>query len=51
MYDIVIYRITEYLWRWEIRCAGSLLRSGTARSDMDAERDARVVVIGAKLSS
>ena len=51
MYEIAIYPITEDLWRWEIRCAGSLLRCGTTRSNAAAERDAREVAIGAKLSS
>ena len=34
MCEIVIYPITENLWRWEIRRGGSLFRCGTARSDV-----------------
>jgi hypothetical protein len=37
MYELSVYAITTYLWRWEIRCAGVLLRCGTAPTQVAAE--------------
>ena len=45
MYQILIYRITANLWRWEIRLGGSLLRCGTARSEVAAKGDANEELI------
>ena len=39
MYELSVYAITPYLWRWEIRCGGALLRCGTAPTRVAAERD------------
>jgi hypothetical protein len=36
-YQIVIYPIAAYLWRWEIRSGGVLLHCGTARTESAAE--------------
>jgi hypothetical protein len=44
MYEIQIYQIVEELWRWEIRCDGTLLCCGTAHSEADAENEAREVI-------
>jgi hypothetical protein len=44
MYEILIYPITESLWRWEIREGGALLRCGTARSKAAAQIGANEVV-------
>ena len=44
MYQVFVYAITANLWRWEIRCAGTLLRCGTAPTRVAAERDASEVV-------
>lgn len=30
MYQVLIYAITANLWRWELRCGGTLVRCGTA---------------------
>jgi hypothetical protein len=38
MYQMSVYPITPYLWRWEIRCGGALLRCGTATTRGAAER-------------
>ena len=38
MYQISIYSITPYLLRWDIRCGGRLLRSGTATIQSAAEK-------------
>jgi len=37
MYALSVYAITPYLWRWEIRCGGALLRCGTAPTRVTAE--------------
>ena len=42
MYEIVIYPISENLWRWEIRCGGALLRCGAAHTERDAKREVLV---------
>jgi hypothetical protein len=34
---VSVYTITPYLWRWEIRCGGGLLRCGTAPTRVAAE--------------
>jgi hypothetical protein len=44
VFQISIYRITPILWRWEIRCAGALLRCGTASTRIAAERHADEIV-------
>jgi hypothetical protein len=44
MYEIQIYQIVEKLWRWEIRCGGSLVFCGTAHTEADAENEAREVI-------
>jgi hypothetical protein len=44
MYQISIYSITPYLWRWEIRCGGALLRCGTAHTRVAAEKDVNEVI-------
>lgn len=44
MYELTIYAITLKLWRWEIRCGGTLLRCGTAATKAAAERDVYEVV-------
>ncbi len=44
MYQIQIYPITGSLWRWEIRCEGSLLCCGTARTRHEAEIQARELI-------
>jgi hypothetical protein len=44
MYEILIYRITTNLWRWEVRCGGALLRCGTAHTKQGAESDVRELV-------
>jgi hypothetical protein len=42
MYQFLVYPLTAYLWRWEIRRGGALLRCGTAptrgAADMNAAR-------------
>ena len=43
MREILIYPITEILWRWEIRRGHALLRSGTARSQAAAQIEANDV--------
>ena len=37
--QISIYRMTDDLWRWEVRWGQTLLRCGTARSRVAAESD------------
>jgi hypothetical protein len=37
MYELSFYPIAMYLWRWEIRCGGALLRCGTAPTRVAAE--------------
>jgi hypothetical protein len=44
MYVLSVYTITAYLWRWEIRCGGGLLRCGTARSKAAAETAVRAAI-------
>jgi len=44
VYQVLIYSITAYLWRWEIRCSGALLRGGTAPTRVAAETAANEVV-------
>ncbi len=44
MCQVSVYPITAHLWRWEIRCAGALLRCGTAPTQVAAEADAYGVV-------
>jgi hypothetical protein len=44
MYQISVYPITPFLWRWEVRCGGALLRCGTASTRTLAERDINNVV-------
>ena len=39
MYELSVYAITPYLWRWEVRCGGALLPCGTAPNLVAAERD------------
>jgi hypothetical protein len=41
MYETSIFAITSYLWRWEIRCGGALLRCGTAPTQAAAEMEAK----------
>ena len=43
MYQVLVYAITNNLWRWEIRCGGALLRCGTAPTRVTAETDANAV--------
>ena len=42
--SVFVYVVIPYLWRWEIRRGGALLRCGTARSKVAAEADALVAV-------
>ena len=44
MYQVLVYPITANLWRWEIRCCGSLLRCGTAPTRAAAETAANHLV-------
>jgi hypothetical protein len=44
MYQILVYPITDNLWRWEIRCGGALLCCGTAPTQAAAESNADGVV-------
>jgi hypothetical protein len=37
MYQLFVYRIASWPWRWEIRCGGALLRCGTALTRDAAE--------------
>ena len=41
MYELSVYPITPDLWRWEIRCGGTLLRCGTALTRVAAEMAVR----------
>ncbi len=41
MYQVSVYDITPYLWRWELRSGGALLRCGTAPTRIGAERAAK----------
>jgi hypothetical protein len=40
MYQVIVYAIEPNLWRWELRSGGALLRCGTSRTRVAAERDA-----------
>ena len=42
--SVFVYAVTPYLWRWEIRRGGALLRCGTARTKVAAERDVNAAV-------
>ena len=42
--SVFVYAVTPYLWRWEIRRGGGLLRCGTARTRVAAEADVNKVV-------
>ena len=44
MYDLSVYPVMSYLWRWEIRCGGALLRCGTAPTQVAAEMAVRDVI-------
>jgi hypothetical protein len=44
MYETSVYSIAPYLWRWEIRCGGALLRCGTAATKAAAEIHINAVV-------
>jgi hypothetical protein len=44
MYELSVYAITPLLWRWEIRCGGTLLRCGTALTRAGAEMAVRDVI-------
>ena len=44
MYQLLVYPITANLWRWEIRCGGTLLRCGTAPTRVAAELNGYGVV-------
>jgi hypothetical protein len=44
MYEISVYAITPYVWRWEIRLGGALLRCGTAMTAGAAEKAVNEVV-------
>ena len=44
MYQLSVYAITAYLWRWEIRCGGALLRCGIAPTRVAAESAVRDVI-------
>jgi hypothetical protein len=44
MYELSVYPIAPFLWRWEIRCCGALLRCGTAWTRVAAETAVREVV-------
>jgi hypothetical protein len=45
MYQVLVYSITLYTWRWEIRSGGTLLRCGTAPTKAAAERTASTAII------
>jgi hypothetical protein len=42
--SVFVYAVTPYLWRWEIRRGGALLRCGTARTRVAAEADVNKAV-------
>ena len=44
MYQVSVYSITPNLWRWEVRCGGALLRCGTARTKVAAEREVSCIL-------
>jgi hypothetical protein len=37
MYQLLVYRLASWLWRWEVRRGGALLRCGTASTRVAAE--------------
>jgi hypothetical protein len=45
MYELSVYCVASYLWRWEIRCGGALLRCGTAPTRVAAETAANKTAI------
>jgi hypothetical protein len=47
MYQLFIYPIALYLWRWELRNGAALVRCGTAPTRNAAEMQANHVVIKA----
>ena len=44
MFQLPVYPITPYLWRWEVRCGGALLVCGTAPTRFAAERAANKII-------
>ena len=44
MYELSVYPVMSYLWRWEIRCGGALLRCVTAPTRVAAEMAVRDVI-------
>jgi hypothetical protein len=44
MYEVRVYSITPYAWRWEIRTGATLLRCGIAPTKAAAEKAAQGVV-------
>ena len=44
MYQLSVYAIEPNVWRWELRNGGALVRCGTARTRVAAERDAKQFV-------
>jgi hypothetical protein len=44
MYELSVYPIAPFLWRWEIRCGGALLRCGTAPTRAAAEMAVNEIV-------
>jgi hypothetical protein len=45
MYQLLVYPITPYLWRWEIRLGGVLLLCGTAPNRGEAAMHVHDAVI------
>jgi hypothetical protein len=41
MYQVSVYAVTQYVWRWELRSGGTLVRCGTAPTRAAAERAAK----------
>lgn len=39
MYDTRVYEVAPHLWRWEIRCGGKLLKTGTAPTEAEARNE------------
>ena len=44
MYQVSVYPIRSWLWRWEVRRGGALLRCGTAPTRSAAALDANEAV-------
>lgn len=44
MYQVSVYSITPKLWRWELRCSGTLLRCGTAPTKFVAEIEVSLIL-------